>query len=359
LSLFSPLTIKSVTLKNRIAVSPMCQYSATGGLANDWHLVHLGERAQGGAGLVIAEATGVTAQGRISPDDTGLWSEAHAAAFQPVTRFIKTQHSIPGIQIAHAGRKASTYSPWKGSGKLTPADGAWTCLAPSAAAFLPGEPLPQAMTAQDIQETVAAFARAAALAVSAGFEYLEIHSAHGYLLHQFLSPLSNQRQDAYGGSLDNRLRFPLEVVAAVRQAWPERLPLAIRISSTDWVEGGWTIEESIEYARRLKTMGVDVVDCSSGGSSMSAKIPVGPGFQVPFAERIRKETGILTMAVGMITEPAQADAIVREGRADLVALAREFLRDPYWALHAAHALGVDLPWPNQYSRAKPPLPKKG
>ena len=353
MSLFTPFTIKSVTFRNRILVSPMCQYSSVNGFPNEWHHTHLGSRAIGGAGAVIVEASGVTPEGRITPDDMGIWSDAHVTAFRPITRFLKAHGAVPGIQLAHAGRKGSTYAPWKGDGSLKHEDGAWTTLAPSAIPFNDHWQVPQAMGEVEIKTTIADFGKAAQRAFEAGFEFVEIHAAHGYLLNQFLSPLSNHRKDEYGGSLESRMRFPLEVTAAVRQAWPENLPLAVRISATDWVEGGWTLEESVELAKRFKALGVDLVDCSSGGSSPHAKIPIGPGYQVPFAEKIKKEAGIDTIAVGLITEPAQADAIIREGRADFVALARAFLRDPYWALNAAHTLGVDVPWPVQYLRAKP------
>lgn len=354
MSLFTPWTLKSITFKNRVAVSPMCQYSSKDGLAGDWHLVHLGSRAVGGAALVIVEATAVTPEGRITPDDMGIWSDSHAQAFRPITRFIKSQGSVPGIQLAHAGRKASTYSPWKGDGALKKEDGAWTTLSASSLPFQEGWHVPQEMSAEDLKRTAGDFAQAAQRAFQAGFEFAEIHSAHGYLLHQFLSPLSNRRKDGYGGALENRMRFPLEVAAAVRKVWPDHLPLAVRISCTDWAEGGWNLEESVEYAKRLKALGLDLVDCSSGGLVPYAKIQVGPGYQVPFSERIRKEAGLPTLAVGMITEPAQADQIIREGKADLVALARAFLRDPYWALHAAHDLGAEARWPDQYLRARPP-----
>jgi 2,4-dienoyl-CoA reductase-like NADH-dependent reductase (Old Yellow Enzyme family) len=353
MSLFTPLTLKAITFKNRIAVSPMCQYSSIDGLAAEWHMVHLGSRAVGGAALVIVEATAVTPEGRITPDDMGLWSEAHQEAFRPITRFIESQASVPGIQLAHAGRKASTFSPWKGEGALKTGNGAWETLSASALPFQADWHTPRAMTGEDLRRTAEDFAKAAKRAFLAGFEFLEVHSAHGYLLHQFLSPLSNQRKDEYGGGLSNRMRFPLEVVGAVRKAWPENLPLAVRISATDWAEGGWDLEQSVEYAKKLKALGVDLVDCSSGGLVPNAKVQVGPGYQVPFSERIRKETGVHTMAVGMITEPAQAEAVIEEGKADMVALARAFLRDPYWALHAAHTLGVDAHWPAQYGRAKP------
>ena len=355
MSLFTPLTVKGITLKNRIVVSPMCQYSSVEGLANDWHLVHLGSRAVGGAALVMVEATAVTAQGRISPDDMGIWSDKHVEAFLPITRFIESQASVPGIQLAHAGRKASTYSPWKGKGAIKPGQGDWETLAPSALPFQEDWHRPKAMTVGDLLATKEAFVLAAQRAFKAGFEFLEVHSAHGYLLHQFLSPLSNQRKDEYGGSLENRMRYPLEVVKAVREAWPDNLPLAVRISATDWAEGGWTLEESVEFAKRLKALGVDLVDCSSGGLVPHARIELGPGYQLPFSERIKKEAGIHTMAVGMITEPAQAQQVLDEGKADLVVMARAFLRDPYWALHAAQALGVDVKWPVQYTAVKPAL----
>lgn len=353
MSLFSPITLKSVSFRNRIIVSPMCQYSSVNGLPNEWHHTHLGSRAVGGAALVIVEATAVTPEGRITPEDMGLWSDAHTQAFLSLTRFIKSHGAVPGIQLAHAGRKASTYVPWKGEGSLKQADGAWATMAPSAVAFQEGWQVPKAMNEVEIKKTAADFGKAARRAFEAGFEFVEIHSAHGYLLNEFLSPLANQRNDAYGGSFDNRIRFPLETVTAVRQNWPENLPLAIRLSCADWVEGGWTPEESVEFARRVKALDVDLLDCSSGGMVPTAKIPVGPGYQVPFSEKIKREAGIGTIAVGMITEPQQADLIIREGKADFVALARAFLRDPYWALNAAHALGVDVPWPVQYLRAKP------
>lgn len=302
---------------------------------------------------MIAEATAVTAEGRISPDDLGIWSDAHAHALAPVARFIEAHGAVAGIQLAHAGRKSSTFAPGKGDGPIVPAAGGWTTLAPSAVPFEESWPAPRAMAEEDIRATVAAFGAAARYARAAGFRFVEVHAAHGYLLHQFLSPLSNRRTDAYGGSLGNRMRFPLEVAQAVRAAWPADLPLAFRLSCTDWTEGGWTVDDSVEFAKRLKATGVDLVDCSSGGAVPNARIPVGPGYQVPFAERIRREAGIATAAVGLITEPEQAEEIIREGRADLVLLARGMLRDPYWSLHAAHVLGVDVAWPAQYLRAKP------
>lgn len=347
--LFEPLTIKSVTLRNRIGVSPMCMYSSDDGVANDWHLVHLGARATGGAGLVVAEATAVSAQGRITGGCSGIWAEKHIEPLARITRFVKAHGAVAGIQLAHAGRKASAARPWDGGAHVADEAGGWPTLAPSAIAFGAGlAKVPRAMTLADIARVQAEFVTAAKHALAAGYEWLELHAAHGYLAHQFLSPLSNQRIDTYGGSFDNRIRFVVETVRAVRAVWPERLPLAIRVSCTDWVAGGWTIEETVELARRLRGEGIDLVDCSSGGSSETAKIPVGPGFQLAFAERIRRETGVATAAVGMITAPAQADEIVRSRQADIVLLAREFLRDPNWPLHAARTL-------NQAAAVKPPV----
>lgn len=351
--LFDELKIRDVRLSNRIAVSPMCQYSCEDGFATDWHLVHLGSRAVGGAALVIAEATAVLPEARISPQDLGIWSEAHIEPLARVAKFIHSQGSVAGIQIAHAGRKASTARPWKGGGKLTPEEGGWSdIVAPTAIPFAPNYPMPAAATTERIAAIVDAFGKAAQRALDAGFRVLEIHSAHGYLLHEFLSPLSNHRTDFYGGSFENRTRIVREVVARVRRFWPERLPLFIRISSTDWVEGGWDIEQAVELARSLRPLGVDLMDCSSGGNVADAKIPMGPGYQVQFAERIRRDA-ILTGAVGMITEARQADEIIRKGQADIVLLAREMLRDPYWPLHAAAELGKPLSWPVQYLRAAP------
>jgi 2,4-dienoyl-CoA reductase-like NADH-dependent reductase (Old Yellow Enzyme family) len=352
--LFDPLTLKSITLRNRIGVSPMCQYSATDGMPNDWHLVHLGSRAVGGAGLVLAEATGVAPEGRITPGCTGIWSDRHAEAWAPITRFIKQHGAVAGIQIAHAGRKASAALPWNGGNHLADDAGGWPTVSSSALAFGGGlGRVPHALTVAEIQQVQREFVAAAQRALAAGFEWLELHSAHGYLSHQFLSPLCNARTDNYGGSFENRTRFLVETATAVRAVWPDHLPLTARISCTDWVEGGWDIEQSVELARRLKAVGLDLIDCSSGGGVHDAKIPVGPGYQVPFAERIRRETGIATAAVGLITEPKQADEIIRSGRADLVLLAREELRDPYWPAHAARALGqaAALPPPVQYGRA--------
>ncbi len=346
--LFEPLTLRSVTFPNRIFVSPMCQYSSDDGLPNDWHLVHLGSRAVGGAGLVIVEASGVSPEGRITSWDSGIWSEAHADAFRPIVDFIHAQGSIAGIQIAHAGRKASTDKPWNG-GRALPH---WTPLAPSAIPFRDGDPVPHALTLAEIDEVVEQFANAARLALRAGFRVVEIHAAHGYLLHEFLSPLCNTRDDEYGGSLENRMRMTLRVTQSVRAAWPDELPLFVRLSATDWADGGWDIVQSVELAKRLRALGVDLVDCSSGGAVAHAKIELGPGYQVPFARAIRHEADVATGAVGLITEARQAESIVSEGSADAVLLARELLRNPYAPLHWAKELGVEVAWPVQYSRAK-------
>jgi 2,4-dienoyl-CoA reductase-like NADH-dependent reductase (Old Yellow Enzyme family) len=351
-SLFSRLQLRDLTLRNRIVVSPMCEYSSRDGVANDWHVVHLGSRAVGGAGVVLTEAAAVTADGRISSADLGIYSDDHVEPLGRIFRFIEEHGAVPGMQLAHAGRKASTAPPFKGGGPVSPADGGWEPIwAPSAISFREGWQVPRAMSIADIHEATHAFAAAARRVLAAGGKIVEIHSAHGYLLHEFLSPLSNHRDDEYGGSFENRTRFVREVVDAVRTVWPDRLPLWVRISATDWSDGGWTIEDSVALAAQLGDRGVDLIDCSSGGNVAHAKIPLGPGYQVPFAERIRRETGIMTGAVGLITEPAQAEEIVREGRADLVFLARQLLRDPYWPLHAAQALGDPPPVPEQYLRA--------
>ena len=352
--LFAPLALKSITLRNRIGVSPMCQYSSADGVATDWHLVHLGSRAVGGAGLVIAEATSVSPEGRITPGDAGIWADKHVEPLARINRFVKQHGAVPGIQIAHAGRKAGAARPWEGGAHLDDNAGGWTPVAPSAVAF--GGSLgkmPHALTVTEIRQVQSDFVAAARRSLAAGYEWLELHSAHGYLSHEFLSPLSNQRTDTYGGSFENRIRFLLETARAVRAVWPGRLPLAVRLSCSDWVEGGWDIEQSVELSRRLKAEAIDLIDCSSGGAVPQAKIPVGPGFQVPFAERIRREAGIATAAVGMITEAQQADAIIQSGQADLVLLAREELRDPYWPAHAARILGhaAAVPPPQQYARA--------
>jgi 2,4-dienoyl-CoA reductase-like NADH-dependent reductase (Old Yellow Enzyme family) len=348
--LFSTFTLRELTFPNRVFVSPMCQYSCVDGLATHWHLVHLGSRAVGGAGLVMTEATAVSAEGRISPADLGIWNDAQIEPLREVAAFIKAQGTVPAMQLAHAGRKASTEAPWAGHGAVK--NGGWTPLAPSAVAFSPDYPMPKAMTADDLDRVVAEFRAATDRAHAAGFEVVEIHNAHGYLLHEFLSPLANQRTDDYGGSFENRARFPLRVARAVREAWPAHRPVFVRISSTDWADGGWTVDESVRFAAALGEIGIDVVDCSSGGMVPNARIPVGAGYQVPFAERIRREARIPTIAVGMITEPEQAEVIVASEQADAVMLAREMLRDPYWPLHAAKVLRAEGRWPKQYERAK-------
>lgn len=352
--LFDPLTIRDLTLSNRVFVSPMCEYSSTDGFANDWHLVHLGSRAVGGAALVFTEATAVTPEGRISPEDLGIWKDDHVEMLARIARFIHEQGSIAGMQLAHAGRKASTYRPWSGHGAVPESAGGWSnVMAPGAQAFADHYPQPRAMTAHDIEAVTAAFVTAAARAKAAGFRVIEIHAAHGYLLHEFLSPLSNQRDDAYGGSFANRTRLLREVVTGVRTAWPEQAPLFVRISATDWVAGGWSVDESVELARQLKPLGVDLIDCSSGGNAARATIPIGPGYQTPFAEQIRREAAVLTGAVGLITAPLQAEHIVGTGQADVVLIARELLRDPYFPMRAARELGQDMTWPAQYLRAGP------
>ncbi len=351
-ALFQPLQLRDVTLRNRIAVSPMCEYSAIEGTVQPWHLVHLGSRAVGGAGLVIVEASAVSPEGRISPADAGIWNDEHVAAWKPITRFIAEQGAVAGMQLAHAGRKAGTRPSFEG-GRLISADADdwWQALAPSAIAFDEGYQTPAALDDAGIAAVVADFRAAAERSIEAGFELIELHAAHGYLLHEFLSPLSNRRDDRYGGSFENRIRIVREVVAATREVWPERLPLFLRISATDWVDGGWDIDQSVALAQAIKGDGVDLIDCSSGGSVPHAKIPVEPGYQVPFARRIRKETGMATGAVGLITEPPQAEKIIANGDADLVLLARELLRDPYWPRRAARELGVEPPTPKQYGRA--------
>ena len=349
--LFSSLRIKDIEFKNRIFVSPMCQYSSENGMPTDWHLVHLGSRAVGGAALVMVEATAVSPEGRISPSDSGIWSDKHAQAFSPITAFIKSQGSIPAIQIAHAGRKASTDSPWHGGKPLTLNEGGWEVIGPSPISFDKNYPIPKELTENQLEQEVDKFAQAAKRAFNAGFEVLEIHMAHGYLLHQFLSPLSNKREDAYGGSFENRTRFPLIVAKAVRENWPNSLPLFVRISATDWVENGWDLSQSIRFCSLLKNIGVDLIDCSSGGLLPRVNIAVAPNYQVPFAQAI-KEIPIYTGAVGCITEPIQAEQIISNNQADVVFLARELLRNPYWPLQAAKELGVDIEWPKQYLRSK-------
>jgi len=351
--LFSPLRLRELAFKNRIFVSPMCQYSAVDGMPTDWHLVHLGSRAIGGAALVMTEATAVSPEGRITPFDTGIWSREQAAAFRKIAGFIQQHGALAGIQIAHAGRKASTDVPWRGGKPLDTGNGGWQPIAPGPVPFAEGYSVPREMTEADMERVRKAFADAARHGREAGFQVVEVHMAHGYLLHEFLSPLTNRRTDACGGSLENRLRFPVSVALAVREEWPERLPVFVRVSATDWVEGGWNLPQTIALARELKKIGIDMVDCSSGGAVPDAKIPAGPGFQTPFAAAVRREAGIATGAVGLITEPAQAEQIVSTGMADALMIGREFLRDPYWPLHAARSLWVDMPWPSQYERAKP------
>jgi 2,4-dienoyl-CoA reductase-like NADH-dependent reductase (Old Yellow Enzyme family) len=353
-ALFTPLTIRDVTFANRIAVSPMCEYSSDDGFANDWHMVHLGSRAVGGAGLVMTEATAVERDGRITPGDLGIWKTEHIEPLRRIAAFIKSQGAVPGVQLAHAGRKASCRVPWEGGAAIPPdqTDG-WQVVAPSAVPFLEGDPIPHALTAGEIRRIVDAFAAAARRALTAGFEVLEIHGAHGYLIHEFLSPLSNLRDDEYGGSFENRVRLTLETIRAIRQEIGPNPPLFLRISATDWTEGGWTIDDSVALAHRAKPLGLDLVDASSGGNVASAKIPVGPGYQVAFAERIRKEVGLLTGAVGMITAAEQAESIIESSQADIVLLAREMLRDPYFPMRAAQALGIPVAQPKQYLRAFP------
>ena len=350
--LFEPLKIRSIELKNRIVVSPMCQYSSVDGFANDWHLVHLGSHAVGGASLVLSEATAVSPQGRITPHDLGIYKDEHIEFLKRITDFIKGQNAITGIQLAHAGRKASHHRPWDGNAALKENEGAWTTEAPSAIPFKEGEPVPHELSRDEIKKTVADFKQATLRAIEAGFQVIELHGAHGYLIHEFLSPLSNQRKDEYGGSFENRARFLLEITDAVREVWTDEKPLFVRISASDWVEGGWDIEESVELAKVLKTKGVDLIDCSSGGNSPGQKISLGPLYQTPFAERIKKEAAIMTGAVGLITTTEQCESIIRQQQADVVILARQLLREPYFPLHAAHDLGVDVPWPPQYDRAK-------
>ncbi|HEV2655080.1 MAG TPA: NADH:flavin oxidoreductase/NADH oxidase [Ktedonobacteraceae bacterium] len=352
-ALFRPLTIRGITLKNRIVVSPMCQYSSEDGFATDWHMVHLGSRAVGGAALVFSEAAAVEARGRISPQDLGIYRDEHIEMLARITAFIREQGAVAGIQLAHAGRKGSTFRPWSGKGEVTPTDGGWQTIGPSAERFSAHYPQPKELTREEIAEIVRAFQVAAQRALKAGFQVIEIHGAHGYLLHEFLSPLSNFRTDEYGGSLTNRMHLLLEVVDATRAVWPQELPLFVRLSASDWTEGGLTIEDTVEVARALKQHGVDLVDASSGGNVATAQIPLKPGYQVPFAEQVRRETGIASGAVGLITHPGQANEIVSDGKADLIFLARELLRDPYWPLHAASALHYDVAWLPQYERAKP------
>lgn len=352
--LFSPYRMRGLELRNRVGVSPMCQYSSRDGFANDWHFVHLGAFATGGAGLVMTEAAAVAPEGRISPRDLGIWKDEHVPELRRITDFVHAQGAVAGVQLAHAGRKASTRAPWEGRGIAPLEEGGWEEVwAPSAVRFAEGYPHPRELDGAGIRRLVDAFAGAAERSLAAGFRAVEVHAAHGYLLHEFLSPLANQRTDRYGGSFENRVRFPLEVVSAVREAWPEELPLLVRISASDWADGGWDLDQSVALAKRLGEQGVDLVDCSSGGLVPDAKIEIGPGYQVPFAERIRSDAGVATAAVGLITGARQADAIVREGRADLVFLARAMLREPRWPLLAAAELGAEIAWPPQYERARP------
>jgi 2,4-dienoyl-CoA reductase-like NADH-dependent reductase (Old Yellow Enzyme family) len=351
--LLSPLDIRNVHLKNRIVVSPMCQYSAEDGFANDWHLVHLGSRAIGGAALIIQEATAVSAEGRISPYDLGIWSDEHIPFLKRITTFIHENGSVAGVQLAHAGRKAGFDKPWRGSKQLPEKEGGWKTFAPSALPHKEGDEAPQALTLEDIEKVKSDFRDATNRCIEAGYKVIELHAAHGYLLHQFLSPLSNQRTDAYGGSFENRIRFVLEVVTVTREVWPAGNPLFVRISATDWADGGWSPEESVKLSAILKERGVDLIDCSSGGNISYQKIQLSPGYQVPFAESVKNETGILTAAVGLITDAGQAEAILQEGKADLIVMARELLRDPYFPIHAAYELNDEIQWPEQYERARP------
>ena len=351
--LFTPLSIKSITFKNRIVVSPMCQYSSVDGFANDWHLVHLGSRAVGGAALLISEATSVSPEGRISPEDLGIWKDEHIEKLNQITTFIETQGAVPGIQLAHAGRKASTFPAWKGRGQVPRDQGGWQTLSASEIPFHAKEEAPLALDAAGIQKVVSDFGKAAERALKAGFKVIELHAAHGYLVHQFLSPLSNVRTDEYGGSLENRARILIEIIDAVQAVWPADLPLFVRISATDWAENGWDEDQSVALVKILENKGVDLIDVSSGGLVSHQKITVGPSYQVPFSAKIKKETSALTGTVGLITEAKQAEEILQKGEADLIIMARELLRDPYFPLHAAHELGEDIAWPIQYDRAKP------
>jgi 2,4-dienoyl-CoA reductase-like NADH-dependent reductase (Old Yellow Enzyme family) len=351
IDLLSPLTIRGITLRNRIVMSPMCQYSSEEGLANDWHLVHLGSRAAGGVGLVMVEATAVTAEGRITPKDMGIWGEQHVEPLARIARFVHSQGAIAGIQLAHAGRKASCEPPWLGGARLKPGAGGWTTVAPSPIPFNEGDPPPVELDEAGINAVVSAFENAVHRALAAGFKLIEVHDAHGYLLHEFLSPLSNRRTDQYGGSLENRMRLPLRVCERVRALVPNDLPVFVRISATDWVEGGWDIEQSVVFAKRLRDLGIDLIDCSSGALTPTARITVGKGFQVPFARQIRQEARIMTGAVGLITEAAYANEIITSGDADLVFIARELLREPYWGLKAQSELGAEPNWPLQYGYA--------
>jgi 2,4-dienoyl-CoA reductase-like NADH-dependent reductase (Old Yellow Enzyme family) len=350
--LFTPLTIKSVTFKNRIVVSPMCEYSSADGFANEWHLVHLGSRAVGGAALIITEAAAVSAEGRISPDDLGIWKNAHLDKLRTIVSFIHKHGSVAGIQLAHAGRKASFQAPWKGTKQLSKENGGWQTVSASAVPFNKTDILPQALSTDGIKKVVADFKAAAQRSLNAGFKLIEIHAAHGYLINQFLSPLTNKRADEYGGSFDNRIKLLTEITEAIQSVWPKELPLFVRISATDWTEGGWNENDSVRLAIVLKNMGVDLIDCSTAGIIPGIEVPIAPGYQVPFAALVKKETGILTGAVGMITSAEQAEQILVKEQADFIIIAREMLRDPYFPLHAAKQLGADIEWPVQYLRAK-------
>lgn len=350
--LFQPIKIRSVEFRNRIGVSPMCMYSSEDGFANDWHLVHLGSRAVGGAGLVISEATAVSPEARISPDDLGIWKDEHIEKLKQITSFLEANGSVPGIQLAHAGRKASTSSPWQGGELVAEADGGWQPVAPSAIPFFEGHPAPVALDAAGIEKVITDFKEAAKRAFLAGFKVVEIHAAHGYLLHEFLSPLSNRREDEYGGTFENRSRLLLEVIEAVQQEWPQELPLFVRISATDWAEGGWNEVESVRLGKVLKERGVDLIDCSSGGLVPNVTIPVKKKYQVPFSEKIKSEANIMTAAVGLITTPEEAEEVLQNEQADMVFIGREMLRNPYFAMDAAKELEFDMEWPKQYQRAK-------
>ncbi len=351
--LFSPIKIRGIEFKNRIMVSPMCQYSGKDGFADDWHLVHYGSRAVGGAGIIMFEATAVSPEGRISTGDLGLWKEEHIAPLKRIADFIVQQDSIPGIQLAHAGRKASMAEPWDGDKLIPVSEGGWKTLAPSQIAFTEDYDTPDALTSEGIKKVISDFKSASARALKSGFSVIEIHAAHGYLIHEFLSPLSNKRTDKYGGSFDNRIRLLIEIVDAIRSEFPDKYPLFVRLSVTDWAEGGWTTEESVALSKILKIKGVDLIDCSSGGVITGIKIPIVPGYQVPLAETIRKQAGILTGSVGLITKPDQAEKIIADGQADIIVMAREFLRNPYFPLYAANELGYDISYPKQYTRVKP------
>jgi 2,4-dienoyl-CoA reductase-like NADH-dependent reductase (Old Yellow Enzyme family) len=350
--LFSPLHLKSITLKNRIVVSPMCQYSSLDGFANDWHLVHLGSRAVGGAGLIIMEASAVSPEGRITYGDMGIWKDEHIAKLQQITNFIHANNSVAAIQLAHAGRKASCEKPWLGGAQIQSGENNWQTVAPSPIPFREGDMIPHELSKADIEHVIEDFKQAAIRAMKAGFKLIEIHAAHGYLINEFMSPLSNNRTDEYGGNFGNRIRFLLEIIEATQSVWPSTLPLFVRISASDWVEGGWTINDSVQLALILKEKGIDAIDASSGGIVPYAKIAAGPGYQVPFAEAIKKQTGITTAAVGVIVNSKQAETILENQQADLIVMAREHLRDPYFAIHAAKELGEDITWPVQYERAK-------